>query len=359
MLNHLLARDYEFDWSYCDGENCSEVPGLYAEFEEGAAAVKSMMNALDTQNRNVFTRDDHTVTKLLALTGDRLRQDVSFPMDKNATDDNLFMRSYFADHAAYYSRAVNPPLPDMGNFSRSSFSHITPVNKTVTVSSKQPFRSTGVYALPGETIVVTRIDNSDVDVELFINTQRTGSTHQWADDGYSRPKYLKSPEVPIESGKTIALTSPYGGTVQLSFNDNDLPVTLQFQNIGEHPYWRSTEDDIEFAQQLNDGHYDWAEMVTPGFEVHSTLVNMRDSVNNNKWGSAAALATATVEYLHNYPHVLAGFQGPGINTVDEIHNFATTKGFTIDTIDKVKHMNADQATCGYGCSGNPYDAYWS
>jgi hypothetical protein len=22
-------------------------------------------------------------------------------------------------------------------------------------------------------------------------------------------------------------------------------------------------------------------------------------------------------------------------------------------------MNADQATCGYGCSGNPYDAYWA
>ena len=24
----------------------------------------------------------------------------------------------------------------------------------------------------------------------------------------------------------------------------------------------------------------------------------------------------------------------------------------------MKHMNADQASCGYGCSGNPYDAYW-
>jgi len=32
---------------------------------------------------------------------------------------------------------------------------------------------------------------------------------------------------------------------------------------------------------------------------------------------------------------------------------------TIETIDIMKHMNADQATCGYGCSGNPYDAYWA
>ena len=27
--------------------------------------------------------------------------------------------------------------------------------------------------------------------------------------------------------------------------------------------------------------------------------------------------------------------------------------------DIVQHGNMDQATCGYGCSGNPYDAYWS
>lgn len=25
----------------------------------------------------------------------------------------------------------------------------------------------------------------------------------------------------------------------------------------------------------------------------------------------------------------------------------------------MQHFNADQATCGYGCSGNPYDAWWS
>jgi hypothetical protein len=56
---------------------------------------------------------------------------------------------------------------------------------------------------------------------------------------------------------------------------------------------------------------------------------------------------------------LAGFQGPGIDTVNEIIDFASSRGWQVDTIDLVKHMNADQANCGYGCSGNPYDAYWS
>jgi hypothetical protein len=77
------------------------------------------------------------------------------------------------------------------------------------------------------------------------------------------------------------------------------------------------------------------------------------------WNSAAELAQATERYMHNLPHVLAGFQGPGIDKVAEIHDFAKDNNLAIQTIDIVKHMNADQATCGYGCSGNPYDAYWS
>ncbi|MFA0350849.1 hypothetical protein AB4486_28500, partial [Vibrio sp. 10N.222.55.C6] len=54
-----------------------------------------------------------------------------------------------------------------------------------------------------------------------------------------------------------------------------------------------------------------------------------------------------------------GFKGPGIDEIAEIHQYGEDKGWEIATIDIVKHMNADQANCGYGCSGNPYDAYWS
>jgi hypothetical protein len=136
-------------------------------------------------------------------------------------------------------------------------------------------------------------------------------------------------------------------------------VLLHFENIGEHPYWSGPEHDNSFKAQLAAGDYDWAELATPGFEVHSTLEKMRSSVEDEKWGNAAALADGTMQYLHNYPHLLAGFQGPGIDVVDEIRQFAEDHHYQIDLLDLVKHMNADQATCGYGCSGNPYDAYWS
>ena len=92
--------------------------------------------------------------------------------------------------------------------------------------------------------------------------------------------------------------------------------------------------------------------------MHSTLEKMRETVNHPVWPSAAQVAEATQHHLHNLPHVLAGLKGDGIDVVPEIHDFAATNGLDVHTLTTVKHMNADQATCGYGCSGNPYDAYW-
>jgi hypothetical protein len=357
MLEHFKHNDYNFDWTACSGENCSAVTGLDTEFLQGAEAVRSLFRALDENKINVFAHTQYRFEKLLALLGDKYRQAVQFPMDKESTDDNTFLKAYFTDHAVYNYRPINPVQTDMGNFSRSDFSHVTSTNKTVNLNSKVNFRSAGVYALPGQTVRVTRTDNSEVTTKIYVNSLRSGSTHQWANNGYVRPKYLQSVHFPIASGETIAFTSPYGGPIQIEFDSNDLPVTFQFENIGEHPYWASSADDVSFTQKLADGHYDWAELVTPGFQVHSQLEKMRSSMNN--WGSAQALADNTMQYTHNYPHVLAGFQGPGIDAVPELHDFANTNGWTIDVLDKVKHMNADQATCGYGCSGNPYDAYWS
>ena len=360
MLNHFSNNDYNFDWSACDKEDCSAVVGLDSDFQQGANKVRATMRALDAAKINLFaTQDSYRLWKLLALIGDKYRQTAQYPMDKLTTADSEFLKSYYADHAVYNYRSVNPAQADMGNFSRSDFSHITPISKTVNVTSKQYFRSTGVYALPGQTVKVTRQDNSDLSVKVFVNTLRSGATHQFQTNGYKRPKYLESVQMEVKSGETISFTSPYGGPLQLRFSKNDLPVTVRFENVGEHPYWAGSADDASFTQKLSDGDYDWAELVTPGFEIHSKLDKMRQSMGDSKWGSAQALAEATMRYMHNFPHVLAGFTGPGIDVVADIHDYAADKDFTLDNLDRVKHMNADQASCGYGCSGNPYDAYWA
>ena len=361
LVQHLQNQDYAFDWHECDNENCGDVTGFEDEFQAGADAVKTLFTTLDESRTDLFTEDGYRVQKLLALLGDFYRQRTVFPMDKFNTAQHDFLSAYFADHAVYNYRTVNPVQPDMGNFSRSDFAHVTPVDKSVSLNSKKHFRAAGVYALPGQTVSVTRNDTSDLTVKIRVNTQRSGSTHEWADDGYKRPKFLKSASMEIAVGETIRFTSPYGGPLQVEFSENDLPVELLFSNVGEHAYWNGPEYDNSFTAKLDAAEFDWAELITPGFQVHSTLEKMRNSMNDDVVanGVAADLAAATTRYIHNYPHVLAGYTGPGIDTVEEIHQFAADKGFSIDNIDLVKHMNADQATCGSGCSGNPYDAYWS
>ncbi|MGB1009384.1 MAG: ImpA family metalloprotease [Thiolinea sp.] len=359
MLQHFKATDYAFDWQDCSG-SCPDTGGFKSGFDNGAKKVRSIMTGLDQERLDIFqTQGSARWVKLLALLGDQYRQQIQLPMDKNTTDQTVFLKALFADHAVYNYRDINPVQSDMGNFSRSDFSHITPVDQVINLTSKRNFRSTGLYALPGQTFRVTRNDDSPVNTTVFVNTQRSGSTHEFENNGYKRPKFLQTPKFTISHGETIRLTTPYGGPIQIGFDSNDQAVEFSFENVGEHPYWNSAEDDASFAQQLAQGDYDWAELVTPGFEVHSTLEKMRQSMNDAKWGSAQALAEATSRYVHNFPHVLAGFQGPGIDVVPEIHDFAAAHGYTIDNLDMVKHMNADQATCGYGCSGNPYDAYWA
>ena len=229
VLAHFQNNDYSVDWSVCDdsgrGTNCT----YNADFGTAGSTLRSMLTSLDSSKITLFPNENYRLQKLLLLLGDKYRQDVVYPMDKVSSNDNDFFKSLYADTTVYNYRAINPAQNDMGNFSRSDFSHITPHSKTVNLTSKKNFRSTGVYALPGQTLRVTRTDNSAVTTKVFINTLRLGATHEFESNGYKRPKYLKSVAFEIAAGETLQLTSPYGGTVQISFDTNDLPVSFNFE----------------------------------------------------------------------------------------------------------------------------------
>ncbi len=364
MLKHFLSNSFSINWDECEGKNCQSVESLKAQFLDGANYVRELMQQLDTTKTNLFaTPDKYRYKKLLALLGDHYRNTVSFPLDRKLTPDTEFLQARYADYSVYQYRPLVGVWGDMGNFSRTDFTHITPTTRTINHISKKDFRSTGAYALPGQTVIATRTDNSDVNVSVFVNTIRPGSTHVYADSGYKRPQFTQGTAMSIEPGETISFSSPSGGPIQLSYDTNDLPVEITFANIGEHAYWQSSEDNESFNEKMAAAEYDWAEIAAPSFEVHSKHEKMLESMTNEMFGAsggtAQQLVDAIMRYVHNFPHVLAGFKGPGIDVVDEIHSFANDNGLEIYNLDLVKHMNADQATCGYGCSGNPYDAYWS
>ncbi len=364
MVRHFRLQSFAIDWAACDEENCNENESLNTQFMDGATYVQSKMRNLDERKVDLFTMPGrYRLHKLMALLGDYYRAQVSFPMDKNSTPDSEFLRSLYADSSQYQYRAIVGSWSDLGNFSRTDFSHVVPTTRTVNHISKRNFRSTGAYALPGQTVSVTRNDNSDVEVSVYVNSTRNGSTHIFADDGYNRPRYMKGQAIPIAPNETVRFTSSIGGPIHLSYNTNDLPVEVVISNIGEHAYWSSAADNESFAAKLNANEFDWAELAAPSFEVHSKTDKMVESMNDSALlenaGVPQALVDAVMRYVHNFPHVLAGFKGPAIDVVDEIHQFAADNNLPVENLDLVKHMNADQATCGYGCSGNPYDAYWS
>ena len=338
---------------------CNQTPAIQQVFYQPANYLRNMIKGFDQKNRDIFAESGLELEKLLILLADKYRSQIVYPMDRTATPTNEFLRAYFADHLVYNSRRYNPVPSDLGNFSRTDFSHVSTLNKALDYTSKPNFRSAGVYALPGQTVKVTRLDNNAVSTSIFVNSLRSSSTHEFDRQAYKRPKFLQSVKLPVRSGESTSFTSPYGGPIQIAFNANEIPVRLKFENVGEHPYWNGPEDNAAFDAAIARGDFDWAEVVTPGFEVHSTLEKMRKTVSNPNWNTGSKLAEATRQYVHNYPHVLAGFKGPGIDVLPEVHDFAEARGWEVPHIDIVKHMNADQPTCGAGCSGNPYDAGWA
>ncbi len=372
LYTHIQKKDYSFDWNKCRKKRythdkdlgsqyaiCTDVPG-YNDYTDALREIRRALNAIDVQGLNIFEStgaDEHRLAKLMILIGDKIRPTIRYPMDKVKTDDTTFISALLADYSVFNNRRINRTQTDLGNFSRTDFSGVKHVNKTITMTSRKYFRAAGVYAFPGETFKVTRKDSSDVDVKVFVNSLREGSTHEYNPGGYKRPKKVQSAKYILKPNQTIELTSCYGGPIEVFFNKNDQKIELYFENVGLHPYWNGPEDDETFKAALDRGEFDWAEISTEGFEVHSTLEKMRTTVS--EWGSAKKVANLTQKYTSNYPHVLAGFKGKGVEKVDEILDFASKHSLQVYNIDIVKHMNADQATCGFGCSGNPYDAYWA
>lgn len=360
-LTHLTNASFSFDFSnHCTDSVCTLPDAYYTEFKSGADAIKNLTKSYDLSHTDVFSTSGNEAYKLAVLAADRLRQDIKYPLVRSEIGTSKWLSAYFADHAVYNFRRVNPTQADLGNFSRTDFSHVVPKNKTVSITTRGKFRATGAYALPGQTFVVQRLDsNENVATNIFVNTQRSGSTHEWDKEGYKRPKYLSSNRVPLAPGESIYMTSPYGGPIQVGYNLGGEDIQLSIKNVGLHAYWASPADNAHFEAALTANHFDWVEVSSASFEVHSTHNKfVKNTIVGQKfWYDAQTLVDASMEYSHNYPNLLAGMQGDGIDRVEEIHGWAESKGYAIAKTSKLQHMNADQATCGGLCSGNPYDSY--
>ena len=358
-LNLFESGDVDFNLANC-ATRCDSI--FTYQYQRALERIRAWVRSFDGAKIDIFSQPDYSLYKLykfMVLLGDVYRHSIQYPMDVSTTNSARFLEAYYADHSVYNYRNFNLIPNDLGNFSRTNFGHVIPVDESISLMSKKGFRSAGVYALPGQTVHISRSDDSNVRVGIFINTQRPASTHEFGKNEYIRPKYLQSRLVELRAGESIKLTSPYGGPMQVKFDQSDKPVELRFKNVGLHPHWRDGKDGNRFLQDLAADQYDWAELATEHFEVHSRAGRMRTTMASEPlWDTPEKMGEAIMTYIHNYPHLLAGYKGPYIDEVSEIVDFAERQGWDVHTINTVKHMNADQSVVSYGAAGNPYDANW-
>ena len=365
QANALFAKfsdqSFNFDLSVCSGRSCPESHDYNTQFKTVVDALKSEIDKWDIRKENLFDQEDRRLEKLWVLLADHWRSDAEFPKDKLSSPQNDFLKSLYADHISHIRRELNSAQNDMGDYSRSDFSHITPRNQTVSMTTRRNYRAAGVYALPGQTLTVRRTDNSDVTTSVQINSIRNASIHHFDENGYVRPVHSgASARIPITNNETVEITSPYGGPIHLYFDKTGFDVSFDFTNVGQHPFWNGPDDNAAFSADLTADNYDWAEFATEYFEITGKISRMSSTMSHEfVSGDAEELAQMINRYHHDIPRYLGGYDGDGISPPDEVTDFAQQNNLSLASWDKVQHFNADKPTCGSGCSGNPYDASWA
>ncbi|QLQ30425.1 MAG: hypothetical protein HZT40_01000 [Candidatus Thiothrix singaporensis] len=332
--------------------------------------------------------DDQRLLKLVVLLADKYRAGIHYPMDKKTTDDTTFYRALFADSIVNYSRPNNAYQPDMGDFTtaQAELNAETTIHKTLTYTPTVygECTSTGLYAPPGKTITVRRTDGGGAEAKLRFNYLRE-STRLWNDGQYSRPRYLSSPVVTLEAGKTYTFSTPYGGDLcRLDWGGGCRPFTLTFDNVLANPLLQEF-DPVAIQSFLNDilwSHSDWVDIKTPYAELHSLksyllkAFDLQDGKEGN--GYTPEDVQAYIDDLNGYlvagNYQYAGFSGEGLQKLDaEVTGFCNQSGLSsvnyagsvrnlctdaaINAKPKIQHVNSDvHALCGDLCSGNPFDS---
>ena len=366
LVKHLAAGDYAFNWSQCtDDSRCKSASGITTEFYQGAEQVQAWIAEAEKKGKRLFDADMPTLLKELVLLGDFYRKQVRYPMAKDTTPVNAFMQSLYADHALATSRGVQPAA----NLDGSSFSPALPAG-VAGVAASRSFdtrsvdfsASAALYALPGRPFTVARNDNSSAKVTLFVNQLRSGAAHIFG-KAYDRPLYLWGNAIPLAPGASLTLSHPYGGIIFVSVqkSDTQAQASLQFAGVGQHAAYSGPDSAAAFAASVRSNPFGWSEFLTPGFEVHATAARMRETLGN--YGDDVQKLTSHVDtYLYKDIYNLAAFNGRDLSLSTGAAAFCQQNGWdctsaSIHGLAGIQHFNADQANCGYMCSGQPIDSY--
>ncbi|MEY4749686.1 MAG: hypothetical protein RIQ60_1900 [Pseudomonadota bacterium] len=394
LLNRLDHVGFTSTWSGCSSGSagrvsCAGDATYVAQFDQPANTIRNALRSLDASSTAIFSRPGYLLEKLLVLLGDRYRQAVSYPLSKTTSGGLAWYRAYFSDMAAYLHRPSTAVAKNLGNFA-DPIPADTPALNGRSVSVAVPAAGTrdhmtGLYVMPGRRITLTRTDteagSSAVVVRYGINMLRDST---WVFDepaGLDRPTRLASPRPALAPGQSVSLVSPYGGPLFLFV---DAPtaaagagqpattppssITVQVDGVTTHPVLRDATDAAQvatFKAELASTPTRWVGMTSDTLVLHSTLAHFKQSLAAHG-GDVAKLAARTWTYTIQDTYELAGFNASSgrLALAPEVLAVCRARGWDCTgpqhRRDTVQHVISDvHATCGAGCSGNPYDQDWA
>ena len=380
LLQRMETGSFSTDWSGCVNDLgrivCESTSSntydskLTDEFTSIAKEMRTSLRALDASGTALFSQPGYALEKLMVLLGDKYRESVSYPLTKETSGKDFF-KAYFSDMAAYINRPSTTTARNLGNFSSVFSSTTAVISRQVTVAAPEVGNRdymTGLYALPGRTFTLTRTDTGTHSISVGINMLRD-TTRVY--NSYERPTMLSSPRVPLVSGKSVTLTSPFGGPlyVFLPASVGAPSTTVQVSGVITHPVLRNVNDPAQvaaFQAEVNSTNTNWVGISTDFLTVHSNLTNFRATLKayNN---DISKLTSNIWTYMVKDTYELAGFNSATTGTFvlpASVSAFCTTAGWDCTGIqhrrDVMQHVISDNyAACGAGCSGNPYDQNWA
>lgn len=293
LFNHLRNRDWDVDLTSCSTTgNCAPGPTAYlkSEFYAGARTfLRDRLTSIDSAGVRLFDTpsDAMRIHKLAVLAGDVYRRHVRFPLNHRLSGAPLvdWFTSYFADHVVYNVRNINPAQPDMGTFGRAPPADTPVFTEELVFPTRRDsyFTAAGVYVLPGRTVTITRLDTGSQGLAVAVNSLRPGSTQEL--DAPVRPKYLMTPWIAPPLNQPVNITNPYGGPMMLRLDQaaSLTSIRVRVESVAKHPIWRSPADTAAFTAGLQKRDFNWAELITPGFQVHATTPLMIESMGSSFW----------------------------------------------------------------------------
>lgn len=372
------------------------------QLRTGADWLKSSLAALDGAAVPLCGTPGYSLLKSFVMLADKYRAGdaqtaaLGYPLDLNKPA--TIASAYFTDSTVYYTRADNPAQKNLGTYvcpraallKGTCTGYDANAAPRVMVSATNPlpatteWTSTGAYVLPGRPITVTRTDNIDAVVEVRFNFHRTSTTRSAETANnvskYDRPQYLQGPAIPLLPNKPVTLSSPYGGPAYLVLHGSPMlmgqMVAVTFDGAARHPTILDTGDNAQiaaFAKDIETNPLPHVDMRGDGFETHLRKDKLLNSVKiaPGAPGFQPAMTKLLDDYRYNFVeqvYRLAGFKVPAKSLLmtlsASVQAVCTAFGWTCtdEALNRrltIQHSNYDEeAACGYGCSGNPWDAAW-